>query len=127
KRPGSRGGGGTPPGPAEGPALPPRGAKKGSRPAPAPRLYVDAFAAEPTLADDLRQQHRFNAACAAVLAAAGKGEDAGKLGEKEKGKWRRQPPDRVRGDLAAGGKVVEEGPAQGPPVGQRDQSRRAHH
>jgi Tfp pilus assembly protein PilF len=40
------------------------------------RLYADAFAAEPRLAADLNQQHRYNAACSAALAAAGQGADA---------------------------------------------------
>src|SRR5262249_5087763 len=40
------------------------------------RLYAEAFAAEPKLAADLNQQHRYNAACSATLAAAGQGEDA---------------------------------------------------
>ena len=46
------------------------------RDAAAARLYADAFAAEPKLAADLQQQHRYNAACSAALAAAGEGEDA---------------------------------------------------
>ena len=39
-------------------------------------FYADAFANDPNLAADLRQQHRYNAACSAALAAAGQGEDA---------------------------------------------------
>src|SRR5262249_9957670 len=42
------------------------------------RLYGDAFAADPKLADDLQAQLRYKAACAAALAAAGKGEGTGK-------------------------------------------------
>jgi tetratricopeptide (TPR) repeat protein len=37
-------------------------------------FYADAFAADARLADDVQRQHRYNAACAAILAAAGKGE-----------------------------------------------------
>jgi tetratricopeptide (TPR) repeat protein len=33
------------------------------------RLYAEALAADPKLADDRQQQHRYNGACAAVLAA----------------------------------------------------------
>jgi hypothetical protein len=46
------------------------------------RLCADAFAADPSLAADLRQQHRYNAACCAALAAAGQGEDAKNLPDK---------------------------------------------
>src|SRR5262249_19138064 len=38
----------------------------------AARLYEKAFAAEPKLAEDLAAWHRYNAACDATLAAAGK-------------------------------------------------------
>src|SRR5262249_29599016 len=41
----------------------------------AARFYADAFAARPALADDLRSQHRYNAACAAALAGTGHGQD----------------------------------------------------
>jgi serine/threonine-protein kinase len=46
-------------------------------------FYADAFAADPPLAADLGQQHRYKAACNAALAATGHGDDA------------RQLPDRV--------------------------------
>ena len=48
------------------------------------RLYADAFAAEPKLA----QQHRYNAACSAALAAASQGEDARLLPDKVAGMFR---------------------------------------
>src|SRR5262249_11102889 len=44
--------------------------------AAAARLYADAFTAEPKVADDLKDQHRYNPACCGALAAAGKGKDA---------------------------------------------------
>ncbi len=49
------------------------------------RLYADAFAAQPALADDLKQAHRYNAACAAALAAAGQGEEASGLDDQQRG------------------------------------------
>ncbi len=39
------------------------------------QLYADAFAADPPLADDLRNGLRYNAACAAALAGRGTGQD----------------------------------------------------
>jgi eukaryotic-like serine/threonine-protein kinase len=62
-------------------------------------LYADAFAAEPKLADNLRQPHRYNAACAAALAAAGEGKDATKLGDQEKARFREQAQVWLRADL----------------------------
>jgi tetratricopeptide (TPR) repeat protein len=66
----------------------------------ATRLYADAFAADPKLADDLKAAHRYNAACHAALAAADQGEDAGKLDDKEKARLRKQALDWLRADLA---------------------------
>jgi Flp pilus assembly protein TadD len=65
----------------------------------------DAFAAEPKLADDLRAQHRYNAACAAALAAAGLGEDARGLSPEQRGKLRQRALDWLRADLAAYSKL----------------------
>src|SRR6516164_4586354 len=56
-------------------------------------LYAAAFAADPKLADDLKAGHRYRAACAAALAAAGQGEDAAKLDDKEKVRLRKQALD----------------------------------
>jgi hypothetical protein len=56
----------------------------------AARFFADAFRADPRLADDLQAQRRYNAACAAALAAAGKGKDAGKLDVQEQGRLRQQ-------------------------------------
>jgi serine/threonine-protein kinase len=66
----------------------------------AARLYTDALAAEPKLADDLKAAHRYNAACYAALAAAGQGEDAAKLDDKERTRLRQQALDWLRADLA---------------------------
>jgi tetratricopeptide (TPR) repeat protein len=68
--------------------------------AAATRLYAEAFAADPKLADDLKADHRYNAACYAALAAAGQGEDAAKLDDKEKTRLRKQALDWLRADLA---------------------------
>jgi tetratricopeptide (TPR) repeat protein len=66
----------------------------------ATRLYAAAFAADPKLADDLRAGHRYNAACHAALAAAGQGEDAASLDDKERMRLRQQTHDWLRADLA---------------------------
>src|SRR5262249_4783851 len=39
------------------------------------RLYAEALAADPKLADDRGAQHRYNAACAAALAGCGRAKD----------------------------------------------------
>jgi eukaryotic-like serine/threonine-protein kinase len=65
------------------------------------RLYADAFAAAPSLADDLGAGHRYNAARAAALAGCGHGEDATGLGEGERKQWRGQARQWLRADLAA--------------------------
>jgi serine/threonine-protein kinase len=71
------------------------------------RFYQGAFAADPKLAADLRQQHRYHAARAAALAATGQGEDAKNLPEKETRTLRRQALTWLKADLAAYRKLVE--------------------
>jgi tetratricopeptide (TPR) repeat protein/tRNA A-37 threonylcarbamoyl transferase component Bud32 len=58
--------------------------------AAAARFYADAFAAKPKLTAAQQAFFRYNAACAAVLAADGKGEDASKLQGKGKTRLRQQ-------------------------------------
>jgi serine/threonine-protein kinase len=70
-------------------------------------LYADAFAADAKLADDLQAFHRYNAACSAALAAAGKGTDADKLDDQEYTRLRRQALDWLRADLAAWAKRLD--------------------
>ena len=77
-------------------------------------LYAAAFAAESKLADD----HRYNAACFAALAAAGQGEDAAKLDDNERTRLRKQALDWLKADLAARGSRVQLRPARGP-IGHR--------
>ena len=75
----------------------------------ATRLYAAAFAADPKLADDLEAGHRYNAACYAALAAAGQGEDAAKLDDKDKARLRQQALDWLRADLALRTRQLESG------------------
>jgi serine/threonine protein kinase/Tfp pilus assembly protein PilF len=76
------------------------------------RFYEEAFAGQPTLADDRGAGHRYNAACAAALAAAGQGKDADKLDRTERGRLRRQAWDWLRADLAQWIKQTENGSPQ---------------
>jgi serine/threonine-protein kinase len=75
------------------------------------RLYAEAFAADATLADDLRFGHRYNAARAASLAGCGQGEDAAGLGATERKRWRDQAREWLRADLASWGKALDRDPA----------------
>jgi serine/threonine protein kinase/Tfp pilus assembly protein PilF len=70
-------------------------------------FYEDAFAAEPKLADDLAAGHRYNAACAAALAAVGQGKDVDRIGDKEKSRLRAQALDWLRADLEALGRLLD--------------------
>jgi serine/threonine protein kinase/tetratricopeptide (TPR) repeat protein len=65
------------------------------------RFYRDAFAEQPTLADDLQQQHRYNAACAAALAGCGQGKDGDQTDDKERPRLRQQALAWLRSDLVA--------------------------
>jgi hypothetical protein len=59
------------------------------------------------LAEDLDAWHRYNAACAAVLAAAGQDSGAVKLEHKERARLRQQALDWLKADLAAWTKLAE--------------------
>jgi serine/threonine-protein kinase len=66
--------------------------------AAAARYWVMALASEPGLADDRQAQHRYNAACAAAL-AAGAGKDA-KLSDAGRLEMRRRALSWLRAELA---------------------------
>jgi tetratricopeptide (TPR) repeat protein len=80
--------------------------------ATAARFYAEAFAVEPKLAEDLRAEHRYNAACVAVLAAAGQGQDAQKLDPSARDGLRQQALDWLRADLTLWNKHLENGSPQ---------------
>jgi tetratricopeptide (TPR) repeat protein len=72
------------------------------------RLYSGAFEADPKLAANMASGNRYNAACAAALAAAGRGE--GPLrDEAEKAPWRKRAIAWLEADLASWRKQVEGG------------------
>jgi tetratricopeptide (TPR) repeat protein len=72
-------------------------------------LYSAAFAAAPRVADDLAKGHRYNAARAAVLAAARKGRDPKSLDEPELAKLRDQALQWLRAHLGLCATRVEAG------------------
>ena len=77
--------------------------------AAAVRFYTEAFAADPKVADNLTAAHRYNAACAAALAGAGKGRDAASVTEAERTRLRRQALEWLRADLAAYTSLLDAG------------------
>jgi serine/threonine-protein kinase len=89
----------------------------------AARLYADAFADEPRLASDLNQQHRYDAACSAALAAAGQGEDARPLPDKVVAMFRRWALRWLRDDLTAYTKFADQ---NNPALKQSIRQRLAH-
>ena len=76
----------------------------------ATELWAEALESEPGLANDLRAAHRYNAACAAALAAAGQGEDAAQLDDRERTRLQKQALDWLRADLTLRTKQLESGP-----------------
>src|SRR5262249_50007256 len=81
------------------------------------RLYADAFAADPRLAEDPAVGHRYRAARAAALVGRGRGADATALGEPERRRWREQARQWLRAELAAWEKSLDSGPAARVQVG----------
>ncbi len=77
--------------------------------AAAARLCETALAADPKLAGDLRAQPRYNAACAAAQAAAGKGIDEPAPDESAKFKLRGQARDWLLADLELWANGLESG------------------
>src|SRR5262249_53218977 len=77
------------------------------REAAAARLYAAAFAAEPGYAGDLGAGHRYDAARAAALAAAGRGADAAGLDDGGRSRLRGQALGWLRAGPAAGADRAE--------------------
>jgi tetratricopeptide (TPR) repeat protein len=76
----------------------------------ATRLYAEAFAVDPKLANDMEARHRYNAACHAVLSAGGRGEDVAGLAAAERLALRRRALTWLRAELACWARL-EHGPA----------------
>jgi hypothetical protein len=83
--------------------------------ATAARLMAETLQADPRFAEDRRSQNRYNAACAAALAAAGEGKDDPPLDDSAKARWRKQALECLRADLAAWKKLLEAGALQARP------------
>ena len=75
------------------------------------RVFADAFAADPRLAEAVRDGHRYAAARAAARAGCGRSPDAAGLGEPERARWREQAREWLRADLAAWAKVLDGDPS----------------
>jgi serine/threonine-protein kinase len=73
----------------------------------AARLYAEAVAADPGLADDLQAGLRYRAACFAVLAAGSQGKTCEKLDDRERARLRQQAHDWLRADLAIWAKTAD--------------------
>jgi Flp pilus assembly protein TadD len=87
------------------------------------RLYADAFVAELKIAANLDQQHRYNAACSAALAAAGQGHDARLLPDKVVSLFRRWALGWLRDDLTAYAQLAQQ---KNPTLRQTIQKRLIH-
>jgi tetratricopeptide (TPR) repeat protein len=84
--------------------------------AAAVRLFQIALTRNPKIADDPGVGHRYHAAAAALLAAAGKGTDADKASEDQKRHWRSQALAWLRADLTAWRKALDADPARQAPL-----------
>ena len=76
------------------------------------RLYAEALANDPKLADERQAGNRYNAACVAALAASGQGKDDPPHDETTKAKLRNQAREWLNADLAAWAKVLDSGTAE---------------
>jgi serine/threonine protein kinase/tetratricopeptide (TPR) repeat protein len=75
--------------------------------ATATRLWADALAAEPKLGDDRQATHRYNAACAAALAASGQGKDDPRPDDDARVKLRAQALGWLKDELSAWKRVAK--------------------
>jgi tetratricopeptide (TPR) repeat protein len=76
------------------------------------RLWAEGFQAQPNLADAMKVQNRYNAACAAALAGSSQSKDDPPLDEAGKARWRKQALDWLKADLAEWSKLLASGQPQ---------------
>ncbi len=75
------------------------------------RAFADAFAADPQLAEAVRDGHRYAAARAAARTGCGRSPDAAGLAEPERVRWREQARTWLQADLAGWAKALDGDPA----------------
>ena len=80
--------------------------------ATASRLWGEAIAADPELADDRTAQHRYSAACSAAMAGCRRGKDDPSPDHAARAKLRRQALEWLRAELFAWSKLGEIRPPQ---------------
>ena len=84
--------------------------------AAAARFWAEALAADPKLGDDRQAGHRYNAACAAALAAAGQGTDDPKPDDAARAGLRSQALGWLKAERAAWANVLDSGGSQSRPL-----------
>ncbi len=72
-------------------------------------LFEEAFTGSPALAEDFKKGNRYFAASVAARAGCGEGEEAAKLAEDERSRWRKQALNWLGADLALWTKLTESG------------------
>ncbi len=87
--------------------------------AAAARFWAEALAADPKLGDDRQAGHRYNAACAAALAAAGQGTDDPKPDDAARAGLRGQALGWLKAERAAWAKLLDAGDSQSRPLVQQ--------
>ncbi len=80
------------------------------------RLYDEAIKGNRELAGESQTKQRYNAACAAALAASGSGKDEALPDEVARVWLRKQALDWLNAELVAWSKLVQSGPAKGRPL-----------
>jgi tetratricopeptide (TPR) repeat protein len=76
------------------------------------RLFAQAMTVDPKLVGDMKTPNRYNAACAAALAASGQGNDQPPIDDEVKTRMRRLAYDWLKEDLALWSKILRSGPPQ---------------
>jgi serine/threonine protein kinase/Flp pilus assembly protein TadD len=75
----------------------------------AAQFWADTFEADPGLATDRTSRQRYAAACAAALASAKQGVDAGEVADNERTHWRQQSIKWLQADLDACHNLLKNG------------------
>jgi tetratricopeptide (TPR) repeat protein len=82
----------------------------------AARLCAEALESDPKLGDEREAEHRYGAACDALLAADGQDKDAPRLDDAAKVKLRGQALAWLKAELSAWAKLLDTGPPQSLPM-----------